>query len=186
MSIRSKKRIIASGLRAPRPSGDNARAMRTDCRIARARALAGAFFAAAALAGAQAAAQELRVEHAWVRAPSPGQSVAAAYMEITASRSAAVIGAESPLAGRVELHRSTVEQGVMRMRPVARIEPSAGQPVKLAPGGLHLMLFDVKEELRRAASVPIVLRIEVGGETLKVPLEASVRSAPPASGHGGH
>ena len=48
----------------------------------------------------------------------------------------------------------------MRMRPVARIELPAGKPVKLAPGGLHIMLIDVKQPLKTGDQVPLTLTVQ--------------------------
>ena len=48
----------------------------------------------------------------------------------------------------------------MRMRPVARIELPAGKTVTLAPGGLHIMLIDVKQPLKTGDKVPLTLTVQ--------------------------
>src|SRR5688572_13088014 len=73
----------------------------------------------------------VKVANAWVRAPAAGQKTAGAYVELTSGRDAALVAAGSPAAARVEMHSSTVEGGVMRMRALPRIELPAGQTVKL-------------------------------------------------------
>src|SRR5687767_1644133 len=90
-------------------------------------------------AAAGEAERSVKVANAWVRAPAPGQKTAGAYVELTSDRDAALVGAGSPAAARVEMHSSSVEGGVMRMRALPRIELPAGRTVKLAPGAIHLM-----------------------------------------------
>jgi periplasmic copper chaperone A len=91
---------------------------------------------------------------------------------------------ESPVAGRVEMHTMTMEGDVMRMRHVPRVELPAGKPVKLAPGGLHLMLFGVKEPLVPGARVPLALTVEsADGGRSTVRIDAEVRTAAPAAQH---
>jgi copper(I)-binding protein len=52
-----------------------------------------------------------------------------------------------------------LEDGVMKMRPLERIELPAGTAVKLAPGGLHIMLIDLKQPLQRGEKVPVTLTV---------------------------
>jgi copper(I)-binding protein len=125
-----------------------------------------------------AAAADVRVDNAWARAPAPGQKTASAYADLTSASDAALISAASPLAGRVELHSMTLDGGVMRMRPLARIDLPAGKTVKLAPAGMHLMLLDLKQALKPGDKLPLVLTIQGPGSsatTLKI--DAEVRAA---------
>jgi copper(I)-binding protein len=129
----------------------------------------------------------VKVANAWVRAPAPGQKTASAYVELTSDRNAAVVAAGSAAAVRVEMHSSTVEGGVMRMRALPRIDLPAGQVVKLAPGGVHLMLVDLKQPLKAGDKVPLVLSVQPSGPTAgtsltTINLEAEVRAAD-ASAH---
>ena len=142
-----------------------------------------------AFAPAAFAAQGVKVENAWVRAPVAGQKVAGAYVELTSESNAALVAAGSPFAGRVEMHTMTTEGGVMRMRAVPRIELPAGQTVKLAPNGVHLMLFELKQPLKLGDKVPLTLSIQPTGATAgmsltTLTLEAEVRTgAAPAHTH---
>lgn len=105
-------------------------------------------------------AQPVTVKDAWVRAPAPGQKVAGAYMELLSRTHMALTAVASSAAARVELHSTSMEEGVMRMRPVARIELPAGKPVKLAPGGLHVMLVGIKQPLKPGDKVPLTLTVQ--------------------------
>ncbi|MGH8633014.1 MAG: copper chaperone PCu(A)C, partial [Burkholderiales bacterium] len=107
-----------------------------------------------------AQAQPVTVTDAWVRATAPGQKVAGAYMELESRTHLALTAVASPAAASVELHSTSMEEGVMRMRPVARIELPAGKSVKLAPGGLHIMLVDIKLPLKPGDKVPLTLTVQ--------------------------
>jgi copper(I)-binding protein len=125
-------------------------------------------------------AADLKVDNAWARAPAPGQKVASAYAELTSPSNAALVAAASPVAERVELHSMTMDGGVMRMRPVPRIELPAGKTVTLAPGGLHLMLFGLKQPLKDGDKVPLELSVQSAGSaptTVKVEAEVRVPGA---------
>lgn len=156
-------------------------------RWARGLLLGAAIATAAALCAAAQAAVPADVKDAWVRAPAPGQKVAGAYMELVSRGDLALISVASPAAGRVELHHTALEQGVMKMRPVNRVELPAGKAVKLEPGGLHLMLFDVKQPLTPGAKVPLVLTLQRADSSRVVfTVHAEVRAAPAAKTHDHH
>ena len=124
-----------------------------------------------------AAAQSVQVANAWVRATAPGQTTAGAYVELTSPTATALVAAGSPVAGRVELHSMTMDGGVMRMRALPRIALPAGQTVKLAPGGMHLMLLDVKQPLKPGDRVPLTLSLQPSGMSLTtLKIEAEVRA----------
>lgn len=124
-----------------------------------------------------AAAQLVAVNDAWVRAPAPGQKVAAAYMELTSRVNLSLVAVASPAAASVELHNTAVEEGVMKMRPVRRIELPAGKTVKLAPGGLHAMLVDLKQPLKAGDKVPLTLTVRRADHASVFTVQAVVREA---------
>lgn len=112
-----------------------------------------------------ARASDLEVRDAWVRLPPPGANTAG-YMELhnTGEGALRVVAVRTAAALRVEMHRTVVEDGVARMRPVEAIEVPAGETVRLAPGGLHLMLIGPKG-LREGAELELLLALE-NGDTL--------------------
>jgi len=75
-----------------------------------------------------------------------------------------VVGASSPVAGRVEMHVTMREGDVMKMREVTAFEVPAGGTFELKPGGAHLMLMDLKRPLKKGEKVPLTLKLEKGGE----------------------
>lgn len=152
-------------------------------RRARNRLLASLIAAAAAWgATAAQAAVPVDVKDAWVRAPAPGQKIAGAYMELVSRTPLALISVASPAAARGELHGTAIEDGVMKMRPVGRIELPAGRTVKLEPGGLHIMLIDLKQALKPGDKVPLSLAVQREDFSSRIvfTVQAEVRTAPPA------
>jgi len=124
-------------------------------------------------------AQPASVKDAWVRAPAPGQNVAGVYMEIVSRADSVLVAVASPAAARAEMHSTTQEAGVMKMRPLEKIELPAGKAVKLAPGGLHVMLIGLKQPLKRGDKVPVtltVLRPAAGSQSVFT-VRAEVRDA---------
>ena len=137
--------------------------------------LVAALFGRAALA---AGGDDVVVSSAWARATVPGQPVAAAYLSITSAHGAALTGVRSDAAGMVQMHSMSDDGGVMRMREIARLELPAGQTVRLAPSGTHLMLLQLKKPLRVGESVALDLTlVDQAGRTRVVHTTAPVRAA---------
>lgn len=137
------------------------------------------------LAAGAARAQPVTVKDAWVRAPAPGQKVAGAYLEIVSRTPLALTGVASASAATAELHSTSMEGGVMRMRPVARIELPAGKAVKLAPGGLHIMLVNLRQPLKPGDRVPLTLTVQGADLASRsiISVQAEVRDAGSGTGH---
>lgn len=146
-----------------------------------------AWLAALMIAGwvTPAAAQLASIKDPWVRATAPRQKSTSAYMEITASRAGRLVEASSSVAGIVEIHEMRMEKDMMRMRAVPSLDLPAGQPVALEPGGYHIMLMDLKVQIKDGDKVPITLVIELrNGSRQSVDLTASVRPLQASSSHG--
>jgi len=103
----------------------------------------------------------LKIEDPWVRATVPGQSGTGAFMRLTAEQTCQLVAVQSSIAGVAQIHHMTMDGGVMRMRKIEGDLPlPASQTVTLAPGGLHLMLMDLKQPVTTGASVPITLTVQ--------------------------
>jgi copper(I)-binding protein len=104
------------------------------------------------------------VTAAWARA-TPGQSkIGAAYLTIESPVADRIVSAASPVAARAEMHAHTTEGGVMKMRQVDGITVTPGTPTVLKPGGLHIMLIDLKAPLVEGQSFLLALTLEKAGE----------------------
>lgn len=119
---------------------------------------------------------DISVREPWVRGTTPAQKTTGAFMEITSSEGAALVSASSPAAGLVEIHSMKIEEGIMKMRPLPRLELPAGKPVQLRSGGPHIMLMNLKQQIKPGDVVPITLKIESkGGKQTTIEIQAEVR-----------
>ena len=127
-------------------------------------------------------AQSVKAENAWARATVPGQKTGSVYVDLTSAADAALVAAGSPVAARAELHSMSMDGGVMRMRALPKIELPAGRTVKLAPGGMHLMLLDLKQPLKAGDKVQVTLSVQASGTALTtLQLDVPVRAADSAA-----
>jgi len=137
------------------------------------------------LASASPAGAQVTIEQAWVRATVPGQPVAGAYLKIRSAQAAALVAVSTPVTARAEIHEMKMEGGVMKMRPVQRIELPAGKTVELKSGGYHLMLMNITKPLRPGETVPITLVIERPDRS-RQEVEVKAEVLDPAGAMGGH
>ena len=117
------------------------------------------------------------VADAWARGTVPGQSSSGVFMRITSPEGGRLVGVASPWAGMAEVHEMKMDGDMMKMNAVAYVELPAGKAVELKPGGHHVMLMGLKQQLKGGDHLPLTLTIEnVGGKKetleLKVPIKA--------------
>lgn len=150
-----------------------------------------AFLVTSCIAGVATAhdykAGSLTIAHPWAR-PSLGQTgVSASYAEITNAGSEAdrLVSATTDVARVVELHTHIQVGDVMQMRRLEEgIAIPAGETVRLAPGGLHIMLIDLARRIEVGERIKMTLVFEKAGA---IEVEAVVEMKPSNSGgHGTH
>jgi hypothetical protein len=141
------------------------------------------------LFGAPALANELRagdlvISQAWSRATPGGAKIGGGYLTIE-NRGAMpdrLIGGTWDAGAKVEVPEMAMNNGVMTMRPLDQgltIEP--GATVKLAPGGIHLMLFDLKSPFKSGDQVPVTLEFEKAGKlTFSLEVQGIGAQGPPS------
>lgn len=117
---------------------------------------------------------QVSVTDPWVRATVPQQKATGAFMNINAASNARLIEARSPVAGVVEIHEMSMQDNVMKMRAVSGVDLPAGKTVELKPGGYHVMLMGLKQQVKEGESVPITLVIE-GRDKKRETLEVQAR-----------
>jgi copper(I)-binding protein len=128
------------------------------------------------LAVAFDSAAEVKATDAWVRATVPSQKSTGAFVTLTSSDDAKLVGAASPAAAAVELHTSRMEGGVMQMRAVEAIELPAGKAVELKPGAAHVMLMGLAKPATAGESFPLVFTVEdKRGKRTTLEVRAAVR-----------
>lgn len=117
---------------------------------------------------------EIIVSNAWVQLPVVPGRPGAAYFNVTGNRSAIVEQITSPAAARLELHQTLKEGNVARMEKFDVLAVGKGQTIAFEPGGKHVMMFDLKPEVRAGQTVPLTFDLQ---SAPPVTVEAEVRSA---------
>lgn len=138
------------------------------------------------------AADDVVVHEPYVRLAPPNAPATGAFMVLRNGGAKAVklVKAENPASRLTELHNHINDNGVMRMRQVPAIEiPAKGEAV-LKPGGLHVMLIDMKAPLSEGQVVPITLGFDDGSsKVVEVKVQKVMPAAMPAAApmqHGQH
>jgi copper(I)-binding protein len=124
---------------------------------------------------AQVRAADLVVQNAWIRAlPSSVPSGGYFTLHNGGTKLVVLTGAESPGCGMLMLHKSEDKGGMSAMMDVSELPIPAGETLKFAPGGYHLMCMDARPVIKPGATVPVTLNFKDGGK-LTVPF--AVRNA---------
>lgn len=133
--------------------------------------LLAASFALAAIACSPASQAQQRagaivLEDPWSAATAPGARVAAGYLTIrnTGASADRLLSASTARAGHTELHEMSMDNGVMRMRPMQAVAIPAGGAVTFAPSGMHIMFMDIDAPFAESTTIPVTLRFERQGE----------------------
>ena len=155
--------------------------------------IAAMVMAASALIGPSARAEDVKVgdlviSQAWSRATPKGAKVGGGYLTIENKGTGPdkLIGASSDVSGSIQVHEMSMTDGMMKMRPLEKgltIEP--GKTVRLAPGGYHLMMMDLKNPLKQGDKLPITLEFEKAGKVQVTFDVMGVGAQGPAAGSGG-
>lgn len=129
---------------------------------------------------------DLVISQAWSRATPGGAKVAGGFLTIENKGTAPdkLIAVSAEIAGKAEIHEMAMDNGVMKMRPLDKglvIEP--GKTVKLAPGGYHLMLQELKGPFKEGEKVPVTLEFEKAGKvTVSLDVQGVGAQAPGGGG----
>jgi copper(I)-binding protein len=132
----------------------------------------------------------IHIDHPTANPTPGGRLISAAYMTIHNGGSQAdrLVSVSTPLAGRVEIHRSIRgDDGTMRMELQSGGLPlPAGQLTTLEPGGLHIMLFDLSRPLADGDELPLTLEFERAGRVNVVAMVERRSTAPSGGAHHHH
>ena len=124
----------------------------------------------------------VQIEQSWARETPPTATNGAAYMTLLnrGAQPDRLLGVSGEVAKTIELHTHLMEDNQMKMRPVAAIEVKPGEPTVLKPGGVHMMLIDLKQPLVAGQHFPLTLTFERAG---KIPIEVTVTKTEPEPIH---
>jgi copper(I)-binding protein len=117
----------------------------------------------------------VQAEGAWARASVQGQSGSGAFMTLRATEPLTLVGASTPVAGVAAVHEMKMEGDVMRMHEAGNLSVAPGKPLQMKPGGLHVMLMDLKAPLKPGTRIPLTLSFRTAkGEPRKLELSVPV------------
>jgi len=131
---------------------------------------------------------EITVENPYVRAVPPGQMNSAAFMQLnnSGSEQVALISASSSIAKNVELHNHINADGIMKMRQVDKVNIAANGTASLQPGGYHIMLIGLNQDLTEGQEIDLKLQFSDGSEqALTIPVQ-KVMTGMKNHNHGHH
>jgi copper(I)-binding protein/putative intracellular protease/amidase len=117
-------------------------------------------------------ADKLLIQNAWIQEVPPSRNVTVAYLVIenAGQKPSALLAARADIAGAVELHRAEMNNGMMRMRKLDRIDLPVGKTE--ITGELHIMLIDVSKRLVAGDEVALTLQFENAvSKTVVVPVK---------------
>jgi periplasmic copper chaperone A len=120
------------------------------------------------ITGGLAYAQEYRlgmleIDRPWLRVTIPGRPAAGYVIVTNKGKADRITAVSSPLAGRIEIHTTTMKGGIMRMRPVKQIDVPENGRVEFKTGGPHLMVLGVKQSFKSGDNLPITVVFEKAG-----------------------
>ena len=141
---------------------------------------------ALALIGTLQAAPGIAIEDPWTRATAPGQAVAGGFMTlVNGGADDRLLRASSPVAKEVQIHNTSTDGGVMRMRHLPDgVAVPAGARVEFKPRALHLMFMELKAPIAVGSTVPVTLEFERAGKvetTFRVQATAAPAAPAPAA-----
>jgi copper(I)-binding protein len=100
---------------------------------------------------------------------------------MTADKDVQLTSVRSSVAGLAEVHEMTLDNGVMKMRAVGNLQLKAGQSVELKSGGYHLMMLELKQQIKPGETVPLTLEFKAADASIsKAEVKAIASVFPPA------
>lgn len=129
----------------------------------------------------------LAISHPWSRPTPPGTPVGVGYMTISnqGDEPVTLVSGQTPVAARVSIHETTMQDGLMKMRPLRDgLTVPAGETVTLKPHSYHLMLEQLERPLREGDEVPLTLTFDEL-DPLEVRLHVERQDTGSAMGSGG-
>ena len=118
----------------------------------------------------------VEVRDVWARPAAQGDN-GAVYFVIRSSAADEIVGASSDVAEAVEIHESTMSGDVMEMHHATSVPLGAGKEVTFEPGGLHIMLVGLKQDLKSGDQFEVTLHFKNHEE---VKLNIVVKDSPAA------
>jgi len=129
-----------------------------------------------ALFSAGVAHAQVKIDQPWVRGTVAAQKSTGVFMTLTSDKAVSLVAAASPAARTVEIHEMKIENNVMKMKAVPKVDIVPGKVTELKPGSYHVMLIELAKPLSKGDSVPLTLEFkDADGKSSKQEVKAEVR-----------
>ena len=123
---------------------------------------------------------EIQIAHPWSQELPPNAPTVAAYFVLhnTGKSPDTLLGVDTPIAGKAELHEHVVQGDLMKMQRVPEVTIAPGAEVKFAPMAYHVMLLELKDRslLSDGKRFPLTLHFAKTGD---VTVEVAVQKQAP-------
>lgn len=146
------------------------------------------FVLLAGMLAATSALAQLTVREPWIRATVPAAQATGAFMQLRSAQDARLVEVRTAVAGVVEIHAMEMDGQMMKMHAIDGLDLPAGRSVDLASGGYHVMLMDLKRQLKEGDKVKLTLLLRKGKsrQLESVDVEVPVRALNYSAPHAGH
>jgi len=103
----------------------------------------------------------IEIHGAWMRPASQGEN-GAVYFVIHNHSSLAdeLISVTSDIAAAAEMHESKMSGDIMQMNPVESVPLEPYAEIEFAPAGLHVMLVNLKQDVRAGDEIEVILHFK--------------------------
>jgi copper(I)-binding protein len=117
----------------------------------------------------------LQVKDGWIRPAGKGMNTAFYFKAINYSDKADILlSVKSDVAKMIQMHETFNQNGMMGMRQVKSIPIQAKAMLEFKPGGYHVMVMNLKKDLKKGDSAEFTLHFKYGGNiTVKAPVKIS-------------
>ncbi|MFZ5909421.1 MAG: copper chaperone PCu(A)C [Chloroflexota bacterium] len=122
-----------------------------------------AVFAMLLAACSAAGSGEFQVRDAWARPGLAGGNSAVFFVIVNPGGADSLLSVSSEVAEAVELHMTMMQDGNMQMAHQMNVPVPTGETV-FKPGGLHVMLIGLKDDLKAGDTFTVALAFEKAGE----------------------
>ena len=135
--------------------------------------------------------ENLVITDTWTRATPKNASAGGAFLTIynSGTKPEILVGGSSPASTKVEVHETSIEDGIMKMRHLHQgLTIPSGETIEMAPGGHHIMLIGITEPFTEGDSIPLTLEFKNSG-TVDINLDVvriGAKEMPSNKTHGNH
>ena len=111
------------------------------------------------------------VEQAWARATTPSAKTGGAYLTVrnTGAQPDRIVSMAAPVAGHAMAHETLQEGDISRMGEAGPLDVPPVGALEMKPGGMHIMLMDLKGGLKLGQEFPLTVTFERAGR-VEVPV----------------